>query len=178
MPIRNCYYTLGDAMRFGFLGRIFGDRAARGATSDFEASVQQVLARNSLGAARQVGGVFTLDDAAVSSIRAGFPGFPAFAEATTILVEHGNNRASAFVVGRTADGQEAIASLQNYARPDAINSTTDSIQARRNAHLMRTALNGVGTEIKPERGALLSPAVLAASAPAAGGPAQGRGMGA
>lgn len=148
-------------MRFKLLRSLFDNRAAKNFNArQFQSCIEQLLAQHNLPTARQVGGIFKLDTAALTDIRNSFPDLPAFAEATCIVVEKGPKAAAAYIVGRMADGAGGIASLQNYARPQAINSVTDPLQARRNAHIMRLALIAKGQLLQEQRQALFSPAPL------------------
>lgn len=126
-------------------------------TRAFDTNLQRVLSDKGLPHARQVGGIFELDDAARASLKGVIPSSPAFVSATVVVVDRPEDRASSYMIGQLVDGKSAIISLQNYGRPEDIAAITDKFSARRSAHNMRQHLGIIGALKAKERNSLYTP---------------------
>ena len=93
-----------------------------------QAAVQSVFKSNDIVQAEQVGYVIGLKGADLAKIREEFADFPSLMSAVaTVVVERGNGKASAYLVGYTTDGRAHINAITKEAgKENRIDATDDS----------------------------------------------------
>lgn len=149
-----------------FISKFTGGRST--GFDEFEQKTNNLLAQNGVtGDLRAVGGRFELNDDARAALKStNFKGD--FLTAQVVLTDAGD-KAAAFMVGQRPNGEFAMVSLANIARPDDV-KLMDRFDARRMANAYRNQLvsfgeSGKGEMVKAEKESRFS--IAAAAPPAA-----------
>lgn len=143
------FTALFDRVRQGLGMESQEEKQIRLDAENFASGVSHALTEKAIPTARGVGAQFRLDDVARGKMKSiGMRGD--FEEAVVIVSDQPEERAAAYMVGKTSEGRFAVVSLHNLGRPDDI-GLTDKFTARREANQFRNMLGAIAQPFAPER---------------------------